>query len=114
MAKRPPGPIPTYLREAFADALELFPDWSAALPEREVSIKGKPFTMSAVCSLVDGYNDRLPDSVVAVLTSHVQVAFADLTEQLTGDPSYTIGAKCLRRLIANRKADYQRVERRRP
>jgi hypothetical protein len=112
MAKRLPGPIPNYLREAFAEAIELFSDWSPATPEREISINGRPFTMSGVCGLVDGYADPIPDSVVVALVTHLQPQHTALKKQLAKNPSYTTGAKCLRRLISDRKVDYQRLEHR--
>jgi len=107
MAKRSPDPTPNYLREAFGEAVQLFSDWSPAVCEREVSINGRPFTMSGVCGLVDGYADPIPDGVVAELTTHLQTTA--LKEQLVRDPSYTTGAKCLRRLISNRQADYRHL-----
>jgi hypothetical protein len=107
MAKRSPDPIPNYLREAFGEAVQLFSDWSPAVPEREVSINGRPFTMSGVCGLVDGYGDPIPDSVVAELTTHLRFSHAALKKQLERDSSYSTGAKCLRRLISDRKADHR-------
>jgi hypothetical protein len=65
--------------------------------------------MSGVCGLVDGYADPIPDSLVVELTRHMQSAHASLKDQLSRDPSYTIAAKCLRRLISDRKADYRRL-----
>jgi len=109
MAKRSPDPIPNYLREAFSEAVQLFSDWSPAVSEREVSINGRPFTMRGVCGLVDGYADPIPDSVVAELTTHLQTSHTALKKQLEKDPSYSTGAKCLRRLISDRQADYRRL-----
>ena len=109
MAKRSPDPIPNSLREAFRQAVQLFSDWSPAVSEREVSINGRPFTMSGVCGLVDGYADPIPDGVVAELTTHLQTSHTALKKQLEKDPSYSTGAKCLRRLIFDRKADYRHL-----
>jgi hypothetical protein len=61
--------------------------------------------MSEVCSLVDGYADPIPDSVVAELTSVMQTPHTALREELAKHPSYSTGAKCLRRLIPDRKVD---------
>ncbi|HXW48044.1 MAG TPA: hypothetical protein VEK31_01230 [Xanthobacteraceae bacterium] len=107
MAKLSPEPIPNYLREAFSEAVQLFSNWNPALSEREVSVNGRPFTMSGVCGLVDGYADPMSDAVVAELTTHLRTSHAALKKQLEKDPSYSTGARCLRRLISDRKADYR-------
>jgi hypothetical protein len=109
MAKRLPDPIPSYLREAFSEAVELFSNWSPAAPEREVSIHERRFTISEVCGLVDGYADLIPDSVVVALTFNMQTPHTALREKLARVPTYSTGAKCLRRLISDRKADYRRL-----
>jgi hypothetical protein len=109
MAKRSPDPIPNYLREAFSEAVELFSNWSPAAPEREVSIHERRFTISEVCGLVDGYADPIPDSVVVGLTSNMQTPHTALRERLARVPTYSTGAKCLRRLISDRRADYRRL-----
>src|ERR1700729_104361 len=109
MAKRIPDPIPSYLREAFTEAVEIFVNWSPAAREREVNINGRRFTMSGVCGLVDGYADPIPHSLVVELTCQMQTGHAALKDQLARDPSYTTGAKCLRKLISDRKADYRRL-----
>jgi hypothetical protein len=105
---RSSDPIPRQLSEAFHDAVSLFPIWSAALAEREVTIKGTPYTMSQVCRLVAGFSDPLPHSVFDELLSHVH-AIGDKFE-FSRKPSYATAARCLLKLIENRKAAYLRRE----
>jgi hypothetical protein len=103
-------PIPRHLMEAFHDAVSLFPIWSAALAEREVSIKGTPYTMSEVCRLVAGFRDPLPHSVFDELLSHMHAEPIERKFELSRKPSYATAARCLLKLIENRKAAYRRRE----
>jgi hypothetical protein len=109
---RSSDPIPRQLSKAFHDAVSLFPIWSVALAEREVTIKGRPYTMSytmsQVCRLVAGFSDPLPHGVFDELLSHMH-AIGDKFE-LSRKPSYATAARCLLKLIENRKAAYLRRE----
>ena len=100
-------PLLENLSEAFNNAVWLFADWTSSLPELEVSLDRKPFSMSAVCGLVDGFSDPLPEQVVDRLLSYMRIQHAELKHKLTLDRSYAVGARCLLGLIDSRKAEYQ-------
>jgi hypothetical protein len=100
-------PIPQDLTEAFRDAVAYYPDWSPALDEARISIDRKAYTVSAVCSLVDGFRDRVPndvrDSLLSYFDGAEKLEFAE-------DPSYAMAGYCLRILIERRLLEYQKLE----
>jgi hypothetical protein len=100
-------PIPERLSEAFHHAVWLFDDWTPSVPELEVSLDRKPFSMSAVCGLVDTFNDPLPEQIVDRLLSYMHIQHAELRGKLAQDRSYAGGARCLLGLIDSRKAEYE-------
>jgi hypothetical protein len=107
----PSRPIPTELAEAFRDAVGLFRDWSPGLPKAiEVSVKGKSYSMSEVCHLVDHFSGQLPQDVFDALLSYMHAPHTDLRRELVSDRSYATGARCLVKLIGDRKAEYQQQE----
>jgi hypothetical protein len=110
MAIRAPTPMTARLREAFHRAVELYPDWSAAFAEREVSIEGKPHSISAVCRLVAGFSDQLPDNVFDELRFLMRAHHVEIKENLAKDRSYAIGAKYLLKLIDAKKSAYRRLK----
>jgi hypothetical protein len=110
MTVRAPAPIPTRLSEAFHRAVELYSDWSAAFAEREVSIDGKPYSMSAVCRLLSGFSDQLPENVFDELRFLMRAHQVEIKGHLAKDRSYAMGAKYLLELIDARKAAYRRLE----
>lgn len=103
-------PIKKNLAEGFHDAVARFFDWTASVPEFEVSIDRKPFAMSAVCDFVAGFTDDLPDPVLDRLFSYMDFTSNDLKQRLAVDRTYGTGAYCLRELIKRRKEYYQRLE----
>jgi hypothetical protein len=96
------------LADAFADALLAYGDWIPGQPEREMSIGGTEFSMTAVCGLFDQISDELPHHVFDKLRSYMDpVLHGDLIVELAVNCSYATGTRCLRRLIELRKAEYQ-------
>jgi hypothetical protein len=81
--------------KAFDEAVGYFAsDWDAAVPEAErIPIDGKYHLIRAACTLVAGFDDRLPDEVFRLL--HSQLAF-DLQRKLKMGPgSYAAAAAVL-------------------
>jgi hypothetical protein len=102
------APTPRDLADAFSDALLAYGDWSPGQPEREISIGQTKFSMIAVCGLFDQFVDELPQHVFDKLRSYMDsVSHSDLIVELAVNCSYATGARCLRRLIELRKAEYQ-------
>jgi len=96
------------LAEAFANALLAYGDWSPGQPEREISIGGTKFSMTAVCGLLDQFTDELPQHAFDKLRSYLDlVSHSDLIVELAVNCSYATGARCLRRLIELRKSEYK-------
>ena len=96
------------LEEVFANALSAYGDWSPGQPEREISIGQTKFSMTAVCGLFDQFADELPQHVFDKLRSYMDLpSHSDLIVELAVNCSYATGARCLRRLIELRKAEYQ-------
>ena len=101
----PPTPR---IADAFADALLAYGDWIAGQPEREISIGQTKFSMTAVCGLFDQFADELPQHIFDKLRSYMALpSHSDLIVELAVNCSYATGARCLRRLIELRKAEYQ-------
>jgi hypothetical protein len=79
------------LLKAFDEAVRYFAsDWDAAVPEAErIPINGKYHLLRAACTLVAGFDDRLPDEVFRLL--HSQLAF-DLKRKLEARQPASYGA----------------------
>jgi hypothetical protein len=106
--ERSAPPTPRDLADAFANALLAYGDWSPGQPEREISIGQTKFSMTAVCGLFDQFADELPRHVFDKLRSYLDlISHSDLIVELAVNCSYATGARCLRRLIELRKAEYQ-------
>jgi hypothetical protein len=75
--------------------------------EARISIDRKAYTVSAVCSLVDGFRDRVRndvrDSLLSYFDGAEKLEFAE-------DPSYAMAGYCLRVLIERRLLEYQKLE----
>jgi hypothetical protein len=96
------------LAEAYADALSAYGDWSPGQPEPEIGIGQTKFSMTAVCGLLDQFADELPQHVFKTLRSYMDLpSHSDLIVELAVNCSYATGARCLRRLIELRQAEYQ-------
>ncbi len=101
------SPTQRGLAQAFADALLAYGDWIAEQPEREISIGQTKFSMTAVCGLFDQVGDELPQHVFDKLRSYMDLpSHSDLIVELAVNCSYASGARCLRRLIELRNAEY--------
>jgi hypothetical protein len=102
VARSSPDSIPDDLRAAFRSAVQLYSDWMPSLPEPKVRFGRELHAMSAVCGLLDGVNDRLPDDLFEKLMSYRQ--------KIVGDRSYRAAARCFLRLIEDRKRQCLRAE----
>jgi hypothetical protein len=103
-------PIPDDLGAAFRTAVWLYSDWIPSLPELEVQFGSKLHTMSAVCGLLDSFNDRLPDDVFDKLMSYMRdIRYTFLRQRIVAEQSYRAGARCFLRLIEDRKRQYHQV-----
>jgi hypothetical protein len=100
--------IPPDLERAFMETLWAYSDWDRGGPEPEISLERRPFKLSAVCGLLANFDAPMPDVIYDQLTSLMDAANADLTEELTNNRSYVVGARCLLRLIDARTAEYRR------
>jgi hypothetical protein len=105
-----PEPIPPNYSEAFDRAVRRYSDWSRDSPELGVTIDGKKFSMSTVCDFVSKYDDPLPDDIFRCLHSYMSAEHRDLKERLGRTPTYSTAAYCLRKLIEDRKAGYERLQ----
>jgi hypothetical protein len=104
-------PIPLNLAEAFAEAVSRFQlTWSPAEHGPEISIGRKPFSLKAVCSLVDSFEDKLPDDVFDVLDLCLDATQIRSKEDLGRNQTYAAGARCLRKLIEDRESEYRRLK----
>jgi hypothetical protein len=99
-----PDPTPDNLRAAFRSAVWFYSDWMPSLPEPEVRFGHELHTMSAVCGLLDGFNDQLPDDVFEKLMNYMHdIRYTLLRQKIVADQSYRAGARCFLRLIEDRK-----------
>jgi hypothetical protein len=111
MAGHSANPILPDLAEAFAESLRAYNDWSPGQSEHEIRIERSFFSMTSICGLVEQFSDQLPDHVFLELRSYMdQISDADLIVALAVNCSYATAARCLRRMIARRKAEYRRCE----
>jgi hypothetical protein len=82
-----------------------------SLPEPEVHLRSELYSMSAVCRLVDGFGDPLPDDVFEKLMSYMRdIRYTLLRQKIVAEQSYTAGARCFLRLIEDRKRQCLRSE----
>jgi hypothetical protein len=98
---------PSKLTGSIPGVVRLYPLWSPAVSDREISIDGKPYTIEAVCDLVSTFDDKLPPDLLELLSSKMGAQNMDVQEDLEGHKSYASGGRCLRKLMDRRKANYQ-------
>jgi hypothetical protein len=94
------------LRTAFDEAVRRYhnKEWSPGRPDfPAVNIDGKHLTIRAVCGLVTGFNDKLPDDVFDILIDCMHYEHRELKEELGSHPLYGIGAQCLLKLMDERE-----------
>jgi len=107
-----PDPIPDQLRKAFRDAVWLYADWNSALPEPQVQIGGSSHAssshaISAVCALVEKFDDRLPEEIFERLMLHMrEIRYTLLRQKLVAGHSYGAAGRCFLRLIEDRKRHF--------
>ena len=102
-----PDPIPGQLRKAFHDAVWLYAGWNPALPEPEVQIRGSSHSISAVCALVEKFDDRLPEEIFERLMLHTrEIRYTLLRQKLVAGHSYAAAGRCFLRLIEDRKRHF--------
>jgi hypothetical protein len=95
-------PIPQKLREAFDQAVSVYPSWMPPLPERLVTIDDKLLTMSEVCGVVEKFRDALPAPTFDRLSGYI-AEHRQLRDKLERDQTYSTAANCFRQLIERRK-----------
>jgi hypothetical protein len=93
--------IPEKLRTAFLDAVRKYDDWWGE-PEPEVLLAGdlQGTSISAVCALVEIFDDEMPNSLYS---EFAHLAASNPLER----NSYACGARCLKILIAGKDAKYR-------
>jgi hypothetical protein len=99
MTEPPLDPIPRELCDAFPRAIGAYSNWSRGRPEREVSMDGKPVSISFVCELVSRYDATMPEDLWRLLESATRTV-----DEPPADRRYSAAAKFLGRLIQERKA----------
>ena len=106
MVEQPSETMPEDVRQAFCDGVRLFDRWrfdtpAPTLPFRTWGV----ISLSGVCDLVLAYqNEPLPSDVHHELLGLLDNFHMGLKAELTIDPSYAIGARCLDTLIQDRRA----------
>jgi hypothetical protein len=66
-------------------------------------------SIDAICWLVSGFSDPLPEVTCNELRGYVGAGRPDLKEKLAGNPSYARGGECLLSLMEDQKAAYTRL-----
>jgi hypothetical protein len=105
MADQPTETMPEDVRQAFSDAVRLFDRWRFDTPGPTLPLRNLNVSLSGVCDLVLAYKDEpLPSNVHQELLAVIDDLHVGLKEELTVDPSYAIGARCLDTLVQDRRA----------
>jgi hypothetical protein len=105
MVEQPSEKMPEEVRQAFCDAVRLFDRWTFDTPAPTLPFRTLAVSLSGVCDLVLAYkNEPLPSSVHDQLFGLLDNLHIGLKAELTIDPSYAIGARCLDTLIQDRRA----------
>jgi hypothetical protein len=109
MPEQAAKPIPPELREGFSQAVWSYNDWNPGEPEREFQIEQAFFTMISTCGLVAQFTDPLPERDLHQLHAYMHDDMhGDLITKLFADPSYAIGAQCLRTMIERANEKWRR------
>jgi hypothetical protein len=108
MAEQAATAIPPDLAEAFAESVLAYDDWGPGQPELEIRIERSFFSITQICGLVERFTDQLPEHVFSKLRSYMHdIPDSDLIVDLAVNCSYATAARCLRRMIFRRKAEYR-------
>src|SRR6516225_2208930 len=86
------------LRIAFHNAVSRFQDWTANVAE---PLRGRFCPISEVCQEIANLSDPLPGAILSILYNETRAGDDMLALKL--NETYRGGARCLRRLIENRK-----------
>ena len=101
------SPIPDDLRDAFRSAVWSYADWNPALAEPEVNLGERRYALSAICGLMDGFEDRLTEDTFDRLMSYLrEIRYTLLRQKLVADRSYAAAGHCFLRLIEDRKRHF--------
>jgi hypothetical protein len=105
MVEQPSEAMPEDVRQAFCDAVRLFDHWRFDEPAPALSFRILSVSLSGVCDLVLAYkNEPLPVGVYDELWRLIDGPHISLKAELAIDPSYATGARCLDKLIKDRRA----------
>ena len=105
MAVQQSETMPDDVRQCFRDAVRLFYCWRLGEPIPTVRFRTMVVSLSGVCDLVLAYrNEPLPLDVHHELLALIEGPHMSLKAELMIDPSFETGARCLDKLIENRRA----------
>ena len=87
-----------------------FTVWTPAGPNLLVSIELKPYSFESAYSLIDTFDDPLPEDLLHRLLANIHYRDEDIKEDLATRRSYSSAARVLRCLMQRRKEEYRRLE----
>ena len=107
MAEEALPSITPALRDTFEQAIFAYKDWHRGMTEpNEVSIDQKPTAVSVVLLRVSQFEEPMPDRLW-----HLLEGAPGSHDELLTDRSYRSAAEYLSRLIKERKAHFERLNR---
>lgn len=95
------APISAALRDAFWSAIGLYGEWERRQPEPRVSLNQRPVTISAICDIVECFDDEMPEHIWQLLV----LSIGSFGER-PADRTYRSGARHLAKLISWRKQHF--------
>lgn len=102
-------PMPENFCEAFRWAVRKTSDWLRyGGEEPEVYLEHKPYTVSALFTLMSKFEKDMPPHVLGEVLGVIGGAREDQRDDLEGDPSYGNAAKHLSQRIGERKEELAR------
>ena len=106
MVEQPSETMPEDVRQAFCDAVRLFDRWRFDTPAPTLPFRNwGVISLSGLCDLVLAYkSEPLPLDMHHELLALLDNLHMGLKAELTIDPSYAIGARCLDTLLQDRRA----------
>jgi hypothetical protein len=106
MVEQPSETMPEDVRQAFCDTVRLFDRWRFDTPAPTLPFRNwGVISLSGLCDLVLAYkNEPLPLDLHHELLALLNNLHMGLKAELTIDPSYANGARCLDTLIQDRRA----------
>ncbi len=104
MAAQQRETIPDDVRQSFRDAVRLFYRWRPGERIPTIRFRTMIVSLSGVCDLVLAYrNEPLPLDVHHELLALIDRPHLNLKADLMTDPSFETGARCLDKLIEERR-----------